>query len=746
MMAGAGERPIRQTPKGGVSRVLRRRAYEHFAPAGPTVLLRRHQQTADAAVAVSRIRLTLVSAELPGMNPRRRSILVYSGLGVLGLFVVLFAVLALMDWDLFKGPVARLASARSGRTITIGGHLHVHLWSATPTLTVEGLQVANPSWEVPRPLLQLQRLQVQVELRPLFAGHLILKRVEVDHPDLYLHQEVSGRANWTNANTQPTSATAPAAKPFNLPTIHELIIQSGQLILVDDPRHLKVTGTIEAHEQSADESAQALHVQGHGTINNQPFSMDISGGALLAATPDHPYPFKVSIHVASNEIDAGGQVVKPFDLGKLELHVAAKGPDLAELFYLTQLALPNSPPYQLQAQISRDGQHFTVRDIKGVLGRSDISGSVEVDGSHQRPMVTANLDSNHLFMSDLGALTGSKATGGGNLDHENAAAASPAVLKARAKAPPAESHMLFPDAHLATNRVRAMDADVKFHASSIDAGKVPFTKVDIHAVLKDGVLALEPVQFEMPQGRLSGNITINAQQDVPTVRMDLRASNIQLDQLKGSGPAASAPMGGVLQARAVIHGKGDSVHDVMADADGSLAAVIPHGDIRKAFAELTGIDLKGVGLLLTKDEQRAPIRCGVARFDVTKGTALAQSIVLDTQNVLITGSGKINLGSEQLDLSIHGQPKKFHFVRVRAPVDIKGHLIKPTFAPNKGQLVKQGGIAAALGTLLTPVAAMLAFVDPGLAKDQDCSALLEEGRAQTAHPAAAGTPEAALIR
>ena len=289
--------------------------------------------------------------------------------------------------------------------------------------------------------------------------------------------------------------------------------------------------------------------------------------------------------------------------------------------------------------------------------------------------------------------------------------------------------MLFPDAHLATNRIRAMDAEVQFKATSIEAGKVPFTQVSLRAKLKDGVLALDPVQFEMPQGRLSGAVNIDARQAVPRVRMDLRATDINLAQLKGTGAAGTAPVTGVLQARAVIKGRGDSVHAVMADADGSFAAVIPHGDIRSAFAELTGIDLAGLGLLLTKDQGRAPIRCGVARFDVAHGTAQAQSIVLDTQKVVITGGGKISLGSEQLDLQIHGQPKKFHLVRVRAPVDIKGPLTRPSFQPDKGRLLKQGGVAVALGALLTPVAAMLAFIDPGLAKDQDCNQLLAQAHA-----------------
>ena len=52
---------------------------------------------------------------------------------------------------------------------------------------------------------------------------------------------------------------------------------------------------------------------------------------------------------------------------------------------------------------------------------------------------------------------------------------------------------------------------------------------------------------------------------------------------------------------------------------------------------------------------------------------------------------------------------------------IKGHVLKPSFELEGSHLVKQGGIAVALGTVLTPLAAVLAFVDPGLAKNQNCA-------------------------
>jgi hypothetical protein len=59
-------------------------------------------------------------------------------------------------------------------------------------------------------------------------------------------------------------------------------------------------------------------------------------------------------------------------------------------------------------------------------------------------------------------------------------------------------------------------------------------------------------------------------------------------------------------------------------------------------------------------------------------------------------------------------------------------MLHPTVGINVGKFAAQAGAAAALGTLLTPVAAALAFVDPGLAKNKDCSTVLEQAHAGVA--------------
>jgi uncharacterized protein involved in outer membrane biogenesis len=661
------------------------------------------------------------------MTPKLKKSLRWTGISVGGLVLVVVLVLAFMDWNLLKHPIERIASAKSGRTVTIAGNLDVHIWSWTPTVTLNGLTLGNPPWEADRPMAKIERLEIHLKLLPLLKGDVILPRVALLKPDVYLHQEKSGRANWTFENQAPTNA--PASKPTKLPVIRDLLIEDGKLVLADDIRKLKVDGTIQAHEQKSQADPTPFRIQGKGTINDQPFELKVAGGPLVNLDPEHPYPYDLSITAGDIKVVSNGKVLKPFDLGALEADVTLSGRDLAEGFYLTQLALPNTAPFNLHAHIARNGLRVAVTDIAGKVGESDLHGKLDIDATRKRPSMTGELVSDQLRMKDLAASLGGKPKGGDSLDakaERTEAAKEPAPPPQ--KAPPADPNArLFPDAHLQVDRVRAMDADVHFRAKSIEAGTVPFKQVAFRIKLDNGVLALDPFAFEMPQGHLSGSARIDARKNIPKVHIDVRVKDIQLDQLKGKAPDAQAPLGGVMQARIVVDGTGDSVHRVMSDANGMFTVILPNGEVRAAFAELTGINVsKGIGLLLTSANDKAEIRCGVAQFNIKDGLMSAQNITFDTQNVLITGKGDIKLGPEELNLQIKGDPKKVRFTRLRSPIEVKGHLMKPSVGVDVGSTIKQGAIAAALGTLVTPLAAVIAFVDPGLAKDQNCAQMIAE--------------------
>lgn len=656
-------------------------------------------------------------------SPTWRAALKWTALGIAGLLVLLLLVLAFADWNRLKGPIERMASARSGRVVKIDGALDVHIWSLTPRASVEGLVIGNPPWEADRPMVRVERLNVQLKLLPLLTGDIILPRVELVKPVVYLHRDTEGRANWTFENTRPSNA--PAGEPPKLPVIRDFLIEAGRLTIRDEILKLQVDGTVQAHESIAKDEKFAFRVQGKGTINEQPFQLNVGGGPLLNLDPDEPYPFKLQVRAGDIRVESDGRVKKPFDLGQLELNVHAKGGDLADLYYLTQLALPNTPPFELSAHVVRDAKLVKVTKLAGKIGQSDITGELKVDASRKRAAVTGDLQSQQLRLADLAASLGSEPATAGSLQGKDSAS-KPSTAKPAAKNPNAR---LFPTSHLQVNRVRAMDADVRFEARKIDAGSVPMKKVAFHVKLDDGVLAVSPFAFELPQGQLSGSARIDARGKVPETKLDIRLKDLQLDQLKSKKPGAQPPLAGVIQGRATLEGRGDSVHDLMAGADGRVSFILPSGQVNAALAELTGINVaRGLGLLLKGSDDKAAIRCGVAQFDVKDGTMRADHVVFDTEDVRITGRGEIRLGPEELDLSIKGEPKKVRFARLRTPVEVNGHLLDPSIGVNVGKVAEQGAVAAALGAALTPLAAIVAFIDPGLAENENCAALLQDAK------------------
>jgi hypothetical protein len=182
-----------------------------------------------------------------------------------------------------------------------------------------------------------------------------------------------------------------------------------------------------------------------------------------------------------------------------------------------------------------------------------------------------------------------------------------------------------------------------------------------------------------------------------------------------------------------LDGSGDSIHAFASTADGTLSIVVPHGEIEQAFAEFAGIDVaSGLGLVLKKKQKQTDLRCGIADFDANHGIAKVKQLVFDTQVVLITGNGDVDLRNEALHLQLTGAPKKLRIGVLHTPIEIKGTLLHPAIGVKGSKLAAQGAAAALLGVVGTPLAAIAAFVDPGLNKSADCQALLTDAKAMGA--------------
>jgi uncharacterized protein involved in outer membrane biogenesis len=646
-------------------------------------------------------------------------------IGSVAALVLLVLCLGLINWDAARGPLSRMISHHLERRVTIDGPLNVRLLSFTPSLDVQGLTVANPDWAGTDNMVELPHLHVAVLLSQLMRGRLVLQTLDIDSPKVSLRREENGRANWDFGKPQESKSS----KPSSFPPVRHFALRGGSVAIDDAIRKLTFQGMVVASEGGGGGKAP-FRLQGQGTLNKEPFKLSFEGDALLDIQLDHPYQFHADLDAGPSGAKISGSIAKPFDLGRITADIQVQGQNLANLYYLTNLALPLTPPYHLSVRLNRDGNRFALDDIVGKIGSSDVHGkaTVELADKDGRPTLTASVISNSLNLHDLGV-----AVGAGVPQPSEGKAPS----QAAAPQPQPISALLLPTFVFQFDRLRSMDATVDFHANSIQAQAVPIKNVAFKLKLDHGVLNIDPLDFELPAGKLAGQIGLNTNGGTPGATMDIHVSDIHLDQFKSKN-ATAAPLEGIMEGRVRLEGHGNSVHLIASSANGTMSAVVPHGEMREAFAELAGIDVvRGLGLLFDKKQPSAPIRCGIAEFQIKDGDAQAERLVLDTQNVLVTGDGKITFDDEKLDLNLKGQPKKVRFDRLRSPINVRGTLRHPTVGLSTAAVVKQGAVAAGLAVIGTPIAAVLAFIDPGLAKDADCANLTDEAQDKTNNPSAA---------
>ncbi len=659
--------------------------------------------------------------------------------GILAGFVVLAAVLFLVffDWNHLRPALARMITEKTGRPARIDGDLKVHLWSWTPRAEVEGLSLKNPAWAAHEVMFQAKRVTVSVSLARLLRGQLVLPEIDVIQPQINLERDASGRASWEFGSEEGKPKKA-SDRPAKIPTIRRLSIENGEVHVEDRIRKLVLSGSLQASDQAGGSKGGGFELNGTGSINSKPFKARLHGDPLVNLDPEQRYELEAHLAAADIAADAEVSFPKPFDLAAYQVKFVVSGSDLADVYFLTGLALPNTPPYRLAADMRHAGTVFSMKDLQGRLGSSDIEGEVTIETAGERPKFTAKLHSNTLNMVDVAPALGHPESAPNTLAQNSppaAAGAAPAErLKRRgtppSKAAPAEAALLLPDADLQVNRVRGMDADVTYHAGSVSAAKMPMKEVNFHLLLTDGVIKIDPLSFGLESGKFAGSVSIDARRDVPESAIDMRIEDVDLGQFK-SAAAKAPPLSGSILGRLKIQGAGSSVHKLAANADGTLSVALPNGEMNDALAELTGIDVvKGLGLLLSQTQPNTEVRCAVLDFQSQGGMLNSKSVFIDTTNVLITGRGNIDLKNENLDLSLQGDPKKVRFFRLRAPITLRGTLLHPAIGVKADNLLAQAGIATALGTLLTPFAAALALIDPGLAKNKDCAAVLAEARSE----------------
>ncbi len=478
----------------------------------------------------------------------------------------------------------------------------------TTRVHVTDFQIANPDWARADHLVTLEEGEVAVKIWPLITGDMVFPEIRLREPDIALEKNAKGQTTWTFAADAESAGNAAPEDRGELPAIDELVIQDGSLSYRDAQRDLDVKGTIDTVKAAA-AGDDAVNLSLDGTLQGRPVALDFTGGSMVRLREtEKPYPVDVEFKSGATTIRAEGTVTDPVQLSGLDIDLAIEGPTLGDIFPVIQVPLPDTPPYRLEGALGKEGERWRFDNFSGIVGDSDLSGSLYLDNGQKPPFVKADLLSNRLDFDDLAGLVGAE------LEEEKADT----------------DGGLFPDEPIAADRLHAMNMDVSFNGTEVLAPNLPIEELKFRVQVTDGRALFRPLSLGVADGTVSGEAALNARQAVPSADADLTFERLNLKPFF-EGTEFLREMGGRFSGHAYVLGVGRTVAEMADTARGEGAIAMQDGSISGLLVEAAGLDVaEALGLVVGGGDARIGIRCGRVNLNVDKGKVKIEQAVVDT--------------------------------------------------------------------------------------------------------------------
>lgn len=671
--------------------------------------------------------------------------------GVLTLFLAGIAVCEALGWPFLAAPMQRWLSTALDRRVVLTADANtppdvkIRLIGSI-RLNAPYIEIGAPKWSAAPHTLLARDAHLKLGYGDLWRAYrgspLHIAALDAATLDGHLERMADGRASW-QVGKSPSPAASGAAP--RMPTFGKLQVAQGSLSLRDEPLTMNMdarfsllegsgqapadvasaasagaaaaTGAPGAAAASAPPATPAgLQFHGKGQYRKLPLTVDVvTSGVLPIVGEDAPsvaLPIELNAQIGRARMTFRGTATDAVNLGGLAGRFNLQGPSAAALGDPSGVTLPTTGPIQFEGLLAKKGAAWNVVLERIDVGTSRLNGAFTYDPTRRVPLLSGRLNGSKLVLADLGPAIGAPVR---NPPAALAGKSTPAPKDA-ASSKVAAGRVL-PNRPFDLPSLRAMDANILVDINSLDLGTQllePLKPMRTHLVLQDGVLALNDLDARTGQGSLRGQVKLDGRKAQALWTADLRWDGVRLERWVHQGRPGNAPpyLTGSLNGRARVQGQGKSTAAILGSLHGDVRMHLVNGSVSHLAIEVAGLDVAQSLGVLVKGDDALPVLCTVADLAVDKGILKPRVLVLDTTDSTVWVDGSLSLATEALDLRLLVSPKDFSPLALRSPVHLKGTFADPDVSIDKAKLGQRLG-AAALLSLLNPVAALIPFFDIG---------------------------------
>ena len=695
--------------------------------------------------------------------PRICRWLVYVIVGLICVGMIFAVLVTTVNWNFARPWLSQKISHSIGRDFDMRGDLrlswrwHSSAWAGEPGhdfglpvlhVSAQDLRVANPAWARQAQFATLDALDLDLALPPLLVHHVEIPMLSLSQPQIDLERTADGRNNWT---FQTENSSTPVAWVLDLGVVE---FPTGKINYSDARERTQLQVDVNTLRQAipfADTLAEVHALAGHnpgaasaaagtGAAPVQPYALSLAvqgryrgnavdghakvGSVLTVNDAHHPFPVQVDLHFGASHIMLAGTLVDPAHLAALDVRLGLSGASAANLYPLTGLNLPDTPPFstdgRLVGTLKPGALSLQYDNFKGRVGGSDLHGTLFYQQRQPRSLLSGSLVSNLLQFSDLAPLVGADS-------NASKASRGDTFRQPDDRALPAEPFR--------TDRWNALDVDVTFTGQKIvRSADLPIQNLSTHLTMMAGVLTLDPLRFGVAGGTLDSSLRLDGSAEPLKAQLKLAVRHLKLKQLFPNYETKQSSFG-EMNGDTALSATGNSIAQLAAASNGELKLVVTDGTISSTLLEEAGLNVGNVVIDKLFGNKDVKINCAASDFVATDGMLDTRFFALDTEDALITTTGSINLKNEQLNLTVRPQTKGVRILSLRSPLYVKGTFKKPDVGVDTLALAVRGTAVVGLA-LLVPPAAILPLLSPSHNENLPCAKIIEQMHTASVAPPA----------
>lgn len=585
-------------------------------------------------------------------------------------------ILAVFPWGILQNVLADRLAERFGRPVDIGSLERVDRFGFTPTVVLRDVRIRQADWAGTGDLLRIREARVTFPVWPLLIGSFKPRELALSGLRLSIVRAKDGRTNW------PGSSKADGGDSRT--DLKGLTVRDSSISYRDAKRDRQA-------DLAFASDARGLRASGTGAIRGTPIRIALIGSSIAQPRPG-PWPFQARISGVALTMDARGTMDVPLDTDRMTIDLVTRAADLKLIDAVIEAGLFGTQPVALSAHLRHDAPDWTITDLKGIIGRSDVAGHLTVKKRKGRTKLDGAIASRRFDFDDLSSDEG--------------------LARGRAL----ESRIgprIVPDTRINLAKIDSTDGTLAVRVDRVTSrtGDTSITGLNGRLELDHQRLAIAPLTINLDGGVAKGRAIVDQRRGAahPTLTLDLTMRHSRMKLLAGAGGDVS----GRIQAHGRLTGRGDTIRQAIGRSSGRIGFVVRGGALPARYAAALGFD--AAGALMGKSNARATLRCLIIDMPVSGGRGTMQPLIVDTSVSRLAGVGSIQFPSERIAIRLTGAPKRRSLLRLPGEAYLTGSLSAPRLAVPR-QVKSVGNIFKAIGRAI-------AGRQGPLALDADCAGL-----------------------